>query len=72
MKITFHTGAKKVFDAIYLGPQTDETKNPVIKGTDNGSNYKFTIEVPLSKKTVGFQYQLGIMMKELGAIIISG
>ena len=50
MKITFHTGAKKVFDAIYLGPQTDETKNPVIKGTDNGSNYKFTIEVPLSKK----------------------
>ena len=37
MKITFHTGAKKVFDAIYLGPQTDETKNPVIKGTDNGA-----------------------------------
>ena len=59
MKITFHTGAKKVFDAIYLGPQTDETKNPVIKGTDNGSNYKFTIEVPLSKKNSWIQISVG-------------
>ena len=59
MKITFHTGAKKVFDAIYLGPQTDETKNPVIKGTDNGSNYKFTIEVPLSKKNSWIPISVG-------------
>ena len=59
MKITFHTGAKKVFDAIYLGPQTDETKNPVIKGTDNGFNYKFTIEVPLSKKNSWIPISVG-------------
>ena len=49
VKVSFHTGTKKVFDWLYLGPVTDTEKNNYIVGNNTGSTCEFSISVPLSK-----------------------
>lgn len=50
IEISFNTGAKKVFDWLYLGPQTDSDKSGYYVGKKTGSTCQFTIQVPLSQK----------------------
>lgn len=49
VKVSFHTGTKKVFDWLYLGQVTDTEKNNYIVGNNTGSTCEFSISVPLSK-----------------------
>lgn len=49
VKVSFHTGTKKVFDWLYLGSVTDTEKNNYIVGNNTGSTCEFSISVPLSK-----------------------
>ena len=48
IEISFKTGAKKTFDRLYLGYQSDEDKSGYFTGNNTGSTCEFTIRVPLS------------------------
>ena len=49
IKIDFHTGSKKVFDWLYLGPVTDTEKSNYIVGRKTDSTCEFSVSIPLSK-----------------------
>lgn len=59
IEISFKTGAKKVFDWLYLGPVTDENKTAQFIGTNTGSTCEFTIQVPLSKRNSWIPVSVG-------------
>ncbi len=48
IEISFQTGAKKTFDWLYLGYQSDGSKPGYFTGVKTGETCEFTIQVPLS------------------------
>ncbi|MCD2492257.1 hypothetical protein LQE92_06385 [Lacrimispora sp. NSJ-141] len=48
IEISFQTGAKKTFDWLYLGYQSDGSKPGYFTGVRTGNTCEFTIQVPVS------------------------
>lgn len=59
IRISFHTGAKAIFDWLYFGNLSDENKTADFVGTKEGSTCKFEIEVPVSKRNSWVPMVLG-------------
>ena len=59
LNISFNTGSKKVFDWLYLGPQTDAEKTEYYVGKNTGTTVGFSIQVPLSYSNTWIPVSVG-------------
>ena len=57
IEISFSTGAKTVFDRLYLGAATDEDKSNYVQGTNTGSTCSLRSRFRFPQRTVGFRFR---------------